>query len=106
MDGVDFDKLVTGKLSLKIDVEHFEHLLDDPSLTRAQKHQILEALWAIIVAFVDLGFGVHLLQEVCGESGKDSTDFGNDLVDSAHSKKLITPPKNAGDGPPRERQDS
>lgn len=56
--------------SLRIDVEKYEHLLDDSDLSETQKREVLEALWAIIVAFVDLGFGVHPVQQACGEVEK------------------------------------
>jgi len=36
-------------------------------LNDEQRQQIIEALWSIITAFVDLGFGVHPMQEVCGK---------------------------------------
>ncbi|KAA8607296.1 hypothetical protein, partial [Salipiger aestuarii] len=29
--------------------------------------RITKALWSIIVGFIDLGFGIHPLQEVCGK---------------------------------------
>jgi len=48
-----------------VDVERYKALLDDPSLSEAEKEEFLQALWSIVVAFVDLGFGVHPLQEVC-----------------------------------------
>ncbi len=60
------------KPSVGIDIEKYQAWLDDPDLTDTQKKQIIEALWSIMVAFVDLGFGVHPLQaaqgqEVCGQ---------------------------------------
>ena len=32
-------------------------------MTVAEKREFLEALWSIIVAFVDLGFGIHPVQQ-------------------------------------------
>lgn len=49
---------------ITLDVERYKHLLDDPALTETQKEEFLQALWSIVVTFVELGFGVHPLQEV------------------------------------------
>ena len=56
-----------AKPSLGIDTAKYQAYLDDPILSDAQKEEIVQALWSIIVAFVDLGFVVHPLQEVIGE---------------------------------------
>jgi len=57
--------------TLTIDYELYERYLEDSDLNEAQKRQFLDALWSIIVSFVDLGFGVHPLQQVnsdrCGQ---------------------------------------
>ncbi len=73
--------------SIEIDVAKYQAYLDDPALSDAQKDEIITALWSIMTAFVDLGFGVHPVQqamdqEACGQitdevdpSGKtDSND--------------------------------
>lgn len=71
--------------SLQLDVEYYKVLLDDADLDEAEKEQIVTALWQIVVAFVELGFGVHPTQQVCGKgrtkqdrtsnSGEDGLDF-------------------------------
>ncbi len=38
-----------------------EHIPDD------QKRELIETLWSIVVAFVDFGFGIHPVQQNCGE---------------------------------------
>jgi len=56
---------------LTINYELYEHYLEGSDLTETQKREFLDALWAVIVSFVDLGFGVHSLQQVnsdgCGQ---------------------------------------
>lgn len=49
-------------------------MLDDSDLTEEQKRRVLEDLWSIIVNFVELGFQVHPVQEVCGKD--DLADGG------------------------------
>lgn len=53
--------------TVEIDVERYQAYLDDPALSPAQKEQIIEALWSIMVHFVELGFGVHPVQQACGQ---------------------------------------
>lgn len=69
---------------LEIDVERYQHFLDH--LDADQRDEALRALWQIIVAFVDLGFGVHPMQQACGQlrEGADyATDRTADAVASA-----------------------
>lgn len=43
-------------------------------MTAAEKADFLQSLWQIIVSFVELGYGVHPLQEVCGKDAGISTE--------------------------------
>lgn len=58
---------------LTVDVQKYQALLDEPGLSEEQKEEFLQALWSIVVTFVELGFGVHPLQEVCGQDSEDGT---------------------------------
>jgi hypothetical protein len=66
---------------LSVDVEKYQAFLDEADMTEAQKEEFLQALWSIIVSFVEMGFGVHPLQAVCGEEpetdAKDAKDAFN-----------------------------
>lgn len=50
---------------VKIDYALYEQYLETSDLSEAEKQEFLDALWSIIVNFVDLGFGVHPLQQAC-----------------------------------------
>ena len=63
--GAEFN--LAAKPRLTIDVEKYQAYLDGSDLTPAQKEDFLRALWSIITAFVDLGFGVHPVQQACGQ---------------------------------------
>lgn len=52
-------------MALTIDYALYERYLDDCDLTDGQKREFLDNLWNFIVCFVDLGFGVHPLQQAC-----------------------------------------
>jgi hypothetical protein len=50
--------------ALTLDVARYEAMLADPALSEDERKALLEALWEIIVGFVDLGFEIHPLQQV------------------------------------------
>jgi len=54
------------KRLVEIDTAKYQKYLDDPSLSEGQKEEIIMALWSIITAFMDLGFGVNPAQQVHG----------------------------------------
>lgn len=68
---------------ISIDLKRYAYLLDDADLTDAEKEAFLEALWSIVVAFVELGFGVHPLQEVYEPGEGPSFDELKDAFDRA-----------------------
>jgi hypothetical protein len=41
---------------LTVDVEKYQAYLDGADMSEAQKEEFLQALWSIMVSFVDLGF--------------------------------------------------
>ncbi len=91
--GFRFTLNSAAKPGLGIDTTKYQAYLDDPSLSEAQKEEIVQALWSIITAFVDLGFGVHPLhevlgQEACGKLGATLEVQGN--KDSNESKPANT----------------
>lgn len=65
--------LAPARPTLAVDVERYQAYLDGSDFSDAQKEEFLQALWSIIVSFVELGFGVHPLQEVCGKD-RESAD--------------------------------
>lgn len=54
--------------SVEIDVEAYQSLLDQAELTNEQRTEFLEAMWSIIVAFIDLGFDVHPVQQAAAQA--------------------------------------
>ena len=57
----------SARPTLTVDLEKYQNYLDDSDMSPAQKQAYLEAIWVVIVSFVELGFGVHPAQEVCGQ---------------------------------------
>ncbi|MVA98009.1 hypothetical protein GN330_12215 [Nitratireductor sp. CAU 1489] len=48
---------------IEVDWRLFEHHLADSDLSEDQKREFIEALWYIIITFVDLGFGIEPVQQ-------------------------------------------
>ena len=93
--------------SLTIDYALYEKYLAESDWSEEQKREFITTLWSIIVNFVDLGFGVHPLQqaenEPCGQDLDLTSLMAGDVINSA--KGL---PKNqfskAADRPKARRQ--
>ncbi|MEO0613723.1 MAG: hypothetical protein AAFY83_10445 [Pseudomonadota bacterium] len=60
--------------AVELDIEKYISQVEDFDLTEQQKREFLETLWAIMVSFVDLGFGIHPVQEVCGKLLENSAN--------------------------------
>ena len=58
------DIKLPGPVDASFKPEVYWAYLDDMDLTDDQKTSILEALWSIMAAFVDLGFGADSVQFV------------------------------------------
>ena len=52
-----------------VDLSAYRHFFDDSDIPEEQKEALLQALWSVMMAFVDLGFGVHPIQQACGQTG-------------------------------------
>ena len=72
------------------DFEKYRPLLDDFDLSRAQKDDLLNAMWLIMSSFVDRAFGDDPVQQVvCKEAfGKASENLGAADSDKVKSKKI------------------
>lgn len=80
----------SARPTLTVDVEKYQAWLDGSDLSLEQKEEFLQALWSIVVSFVELGFGVHPLQEICGQDAPDdalSPKMARDQVQSEHAEK-------------------
>lgn len=79
-----------GRFILTIDYALYEQYLDGADLSEAQKQEFLDTLWSIIVGFVDLGFGVHPVQQaaqnicddgLCGHLAEIAMPDSADMLD-------------------------
>ena len=80
---------INGKaLTLDVDLMKFAHHLDESDLDEEQKQQFLGIFWNLVVAFVDLGYGVNSTQLACGHLTKS---FEKEGVLSPDSVQLEQP---------------
>ena len=73
--------------ALRVDWAEYESYLEGSGLTEQEKRAFLEALWAIIVSFVDLGFGIHPLQHVCGQDSEFASSWTSAFADPLTSDR-------------------
>lgn len=82
--------------SLGLDLDYYQAFLDDVDISDAQKVELIETLWQIVVNFIELGFQIHPLNLAQAETnqgaiGKDEAacalervigDFAGDALDT------------------------
>ena len=81
-----------------VDLEKYQAMLATVDLSPQQKEDFLRAMWSIMMTFVELGFGVHPLQEVCGQNGITGHGRLKDVFDRVESGKSepINPTMDSG----------
>ena len=50
-----------------VDVERYDHLLENAGLSTEHREAVLQQLWNLIVAVIDLGFRVEPSGKSCGQ---------------------------------------
>lgn len=59
----EIDETTRGHFkSLTLDVDYYQSFLDNDDIPEDKKRELIETLWAIMVQFVDMGVGIHPLQ--------------------------------------------
>lgn len=78
------------KRVVTVDVKKYDKYLEESGLSAEQKEQVLRAAWTAIMAFVELGFEVHPVQQACGKDAE--------VLDCARKK-------DSNESNPQERQE-
>jgi hypothetical protein len=65
--------------ALTFDVQKYQRFVEDSGLSESQQQELLKALWAIIVGFVDLGFNLNAVQFVSENSKLVDTESSSVL---------------------------
>ena len=72
-------------LAVEMDFEKYASHIAEFDLTEEQQREFLETLWAILISFVDLGFGISPVQEVCGKLLENSSNSALTAPNEVHS---------------------
>ncbi len=86
--------------SLTIDYDLYARFLEDSGMSDAQKKEFIETLWSVIVSFVDLGFGMHPLQQICESNAAIPDMFAPDSGLVLDLDEPLQTPKNIDAAPP------
>jgi len=81
------DITITPKINdapptLDVDLMTFAHHLDESGLSEDEKQEFLGIFWKLVMAFVDLGYGVNATQMACGHLTKSFEKEGVLALDS------------------------
>jgi hypothetical protein len=94
--------------AIKVDWRLYEHHLADTDLTDDEKREFLEALWYIVLTFVDLGFGIEPVQQAMKAAADCATQKDEQEAPSGRASPLGTAfggtrpkPNQKGDAPGR-----
>lgn len=88
-------KIVTTKTNsptLAIDWELYGKYLEESDLSDTEKRAFLESLWSIVVSFVDLGFGVHPVQQAAGKICEHQAEIAKFIATQSPSVVSSTEP--------------
>lgn len=77
--------------SLTLDIARYDHFLQECNWSEEQKAAFLNALWNIVVSFVDMGFGLDSTQAACGKLLESAFENMFDDSDDVKSKASLLP---------------
>ena len=72
--------------SLQVDWEVYAQMLEASDWSDAQKREFIETMWSLVMTFVDLGYGIHPIQQACGESHSLDEFIKADMLSLPQSK--------------------
>lgn len=67
--------------ALQIDFEFYARFLEETDATEDQKRELILILWDIAVSFVELGFGVHGVQQICEQDEYNRLNIDEKMID-------------------------
>jgi len=77
---------MTKRPSLSVDWEVYAAMLEDSDMPLEQQKELIETLWSIVVMFVDLGFDLNPVTQICGEDQEALDEDSSDLVSLFNTK--------------------
>lgn len=84
---------------LHFDVREYMQFVEDEDLTEAQAEDLLRTVWEIVVAFVDIAYGIHPAQQVLVDGSRETTGSlpgeSRNMLSSKDTFSEIANPKTA-----------
>ena len=74
------EDIVNPRPSLSVDWELYAAMLEESDMPLGQQKELIETLWSIVVMFVDLGFELDPVRQICGQDDDGGPDEVADLV--------------------------
>ncbi|MBF9044970.1 hypothetical protein HKCCE4037_16630 [Rhodobacterales bacterium HKCCE4037] len=68
--------------TLTVDWQLYANFFDESDLTDAEKREVIETLWSIVVSFIDMGFEVRSPDAGCGQDADENPEVAADVVPS------------------------
>ncbi|MCO5057452.1 MAG: hypothetical protein M9905_06160 [Rhizobiaceae bacterium] len=78
--------------ALRVDWALFEHHLEDEDLTEQEKREFIEALWYIIVSFVDLGFGIEPVNQAMRAAALENPQPAQPVAETRRDSTVVPRP--------------
>jgi len=83
----------TAQRTITVDVAKYDEYLRESDMSPEQKEEFLRAMLSIVMTFVELGFGVHPLQQVggpepCGQDNRGGDQGPKVALDRVRSKAI------------------
>ena len=66
--------------TLSVEWEVYAAMLEDSDMSLDQQQELIETLWSIVVMFVDLGYEIKPVPQICGEDQEALDQDSSDLV--------------------------
>jgi hypothetical protein len=84
------DSHSSSRVALTFDPEEYLHFLEESDWTEPQKREFIEALWTIVVGFVDMGFHIHPVQQALDETKTLEPDSPSVVSSQCNSNSIET----------------
>lgn len=85
MDDLGKTKVKTAP-TLNVDWEVYAQSLENSGMSEQEKQEYIEIIWSIVVGFVDMGFGLHSVQQIKQRSHLKS-DFNDAVIQQPKGKR-------------------
>lgn len=94
-----------GARKVSVDLATYQSYLDETDLSEEDKRALIEVLWSIIASFVEMGFGVHPVQQAGVFEDNPCTD-SRDRLNSIDQSEQASNQETARGNHAEEREDS